>query len=121
MLCHIRPTFNPPHLAQGSRLTVPGRVGMTLHEVAEVVDDMCSCGAIEVVRIKDRFHEPSSGGWSDCMINYVLRDDPNRHICEVQIVHSKLMMARHGIGSHEVYAKLRGEREVLEKLGADIN
>ena len=35
----------------------------TLREVADVVDDMCTCEAIEVVRIKDRFHKPSPSGW----------------------------------------------------------
>jgi len=88
----------------------------TLREVADVVDDICACDAIEVVRIKDRFHEPSPGGWSDCMINYVLRDDPHRHICELQIAHSQLIVQRREMKAHAVYGHTRNAPELLEKL-----
>jgi hypothetical protein len=88
----------------------------TLREVADVVDDMCKCEAIEVVRIKDRFAEPSPGGWSDCMINYVLRDDPHSHICELQISHRSLVLQRKQLKAHAVYGHTRNALELREKL-----
>ena len=95
----------------------------TLCEVADVVDDMCTCNAVEVVRIKDRFHKPSRGGWSDCMINYVLCDDPYRHICELQIAHSKLVVQRKELKAHgrdldftsNLLPRLRAHPERLER------
>ena len=91
-------------------------VASTLREVAETVDDMCTCTAVEVVRIKDRFSTPSDGGWSDCMINYVLRDDPHQHVCELQISHRSLVAQREQLKAHAIYGRTRNAPELLEKL-----
>ena len=57
--------------------------------------------SLVIVRIKDRFVEqPSQGGWRDLMINFYLKCDPNRHICEVQVVLGKMLVARKGLGGH---------------------
>ena len=57
--------------------------------------------SLVIVRIKDRFVEkPSQGGWRDLMINFHFKGDPNRHICEVQVVLGKMLVARKGLGGH---------------------
>jgi hypothetical protein len=38
-----------------------------------------------VVRVKDRFSNPTDAGWGDIMVNGFLRSDPNRHRCEIQV------------------------------------
>ena len=39
---------------------------------------------IDVLRVKNRFAEPTSGGWADFMISFRFRSDPNQHVCEVR-------------------------------------
>ena len=73
---------------------------------------------IVIVRIKDRFVEkPSPGGWRDLMINFYFIADPNRHVCEVQVVHSRMLVARQGLPGHLIYDRVRNAQEILEKLG----
>ena len=45
----------------------------------------------KIVRVKNRFAEPTSGGWADCLLNIVRSDDPHQHVCEVQLVHKKML------------------------------
>ena len=92
----------------------------TIKEVAGVVDAMCRWEAIQVVRIKDRFAEPSAGGWRDCMINYVMKDDPRQHICELQITHAKMVTQRETLKAHVVYGRTRNAGELLECLAGDV-
>ena len=37
------------------------------------------------------------------MVNFAFRADPNRHGCELQVVHSKLLLLRQGGGGHADY------------------
>ena len=74
---------------------------------------------VEVLRTKDRWTNPTKANWADFMINFRLKNDPNGHICEVQIIHEKMMMARAGLDAHETYAKLRAAFETIEKLEVD--
>ena len=39
---------------------------------------------IDVLRVKNRFAEPTSGGWADFMVSFRFRSDPNQHVCEVR-------------------------------------
>ena len=72
---------------------------------------------IVIVRIKDRFVEkPSPGGWRDLMINFYFIADPHRHVCEVQVVHSRMLVARQGLPGHLIYDRVRNAQEILEKL-----
>ena len=45
-----------------------------------------------ICRAKNRFGNPTSGGWADFMVNFYLGDDDNKHICEVQLVHSQMLL-----------------------------
>ena len=39
-----------------------------------------------IVRYKSRFEEPTDGGWADCMVNCIFRNDPTYHIFELQLI-----------------------------------
>ena len=77
------------------------------------------CG-IEFVRMKQRYAVPSSGGWRDIMVNFAFLDEKTRHICELQIVHEKMLLLRAGGGGHADYNKCRAAVEFLELcIGTD--
>ena len=108
----------PPHEGEVDRcldLVRDMYVATEVREVREVVAAMCEWSAVQIVRIKDRFHEPSAGGWRDCMINYVCRDDPYAHICELQVSHTAMVATREGMHAHAVYNHTRNAPELVER------
>jgi hypothetical protein len=76
-------------------------------------------GALRVVRIKDRFAHPSAGGWRDLMVNFVIVDDPTRHVCEVQVVHEMMLTARKKLPGHVIYGIVRSAMELIESCGRE--
>ena len=60
--------------------------------------------------------EPSGGGWRDVMINYYLKSDEAKHVCELQLVHASLLTARKGLPGHVVYGRGRNALELMEKI-----
>ena len=50
------------------------------------------------------------------MVNFFLKKDPNRHICEIQLVHRELMTARKGLPGHAIYSRVRNASELLEYM-----
>ena len=60
----------------------------------------------------------TSMNWMDLMVNVTLVDDANEHVCEIQIVHAKMLVARENLGGHGPYAQLRAATEILEVLGS---
>jgi hypothetical protein len=99
-------------------------------------------GVLEVVRVKNRFKNPTAGGWADALINFVLlrrrmrkttatgeggreqeeeedqqqqQQQPQEvyHICELQLVHSEMLKARKEFGGHTAYAAFREAAELL--------
>jgi len=71
---------------------------------------------IERVRLKDRFVNASDGGWRDFMDNFIIRGlnpaESDEHICELQIVHDMMIVARKGLPGHVVYGKVRNACEI---------
>ncbi len=59
-------------------------------------------GRIVVVRAKDRFSQPTAGGWADLMLCFYMAQDPARHVCEVQLVHVHMLTQRKGLPGHIV-------------------
>ena len=53
------------------------------------------------------------------MVNFYFEDDGDRHICEVQLVHSQMYLLRKEMGAHKTYGQVRGAKEILEML--DLN
>ena len=92
-----------------------------MSQVAAAVDFLQSqheAGVVVITRVKDRFFgESSAGGWRDCMLNFYLVADTNKHICEVQLVHNTMMTARKGLPGHAVYNRVRNASELLVLLG----
>ena len=76
-------------------------------------------GAIEIVRFKDRFSKPTKGGWTDVALNFYFKVDRNRHRCELQLVHKKMMAVREGMDEHDEYAQFRAAAAIIEVFGGD--
>uniref|UniRef100_A0A7S4BPZ1 Uncharacterized protein n=1 Tax=Chrysotila carterae TaxID=13221 RepID=A0A7S4BPZ1_CHRCT len=74
-----------------------------------------------LVRCKNRFANPSSGGWMDCLINVeVALSETDRFVCEVQLVHRQLLMVRAELGAHHAYGTYRAALELLESAGHEL-
>ena len=66
-----------------------------------------------VLRVKERFTSPSNGGWSDVLVNMCF----GKHAAfpsEIQFVHAKMLVLRHDLGGHQIYACYRAAVEILE-------
>ena len=98
-------------------------VASSMKQVTRVALAFFEDPEIVIVRIKDRFvSQPSPGGRRDLMVNFYLKGDKHKHICEVQICVAKMLLARKGLQGHEIYHRtcnqLRDAEETLEKLEA---
>ena len=77
---------------------------------------------IVVINVKDRFTNPTSGGWADCMINFrFAHDDDTRHVMELQLQHEQMLVVRKEGNAHQQYNKFRSACELLETVGAARN
>ena len=83
--------------------------------IAEIADYILDSNEVTVCRVKDRFTKPSSAGWADLMLNFYLNDDPARHVCEVQIIHFKMLSQRTTQEGHGAYNVFRSASELLIK------
>ncbi len=73
-----------------------------------------------LVRCKERFGRPTSGGWADIMMNLYFEDDAEwAHVCEIQLVHVELYSVRKNMGAHGSYTEFRAALELCEKVGVD--
>ena len=84
----------------------------SMDDVTELLQLIGTSSKIEVVRFKDRFSITS--GWRDAMLNYRVKG--SNHVCEVQITHQHMLVARKNLGGHDAYASERNARELLEFL-----
>jgi len=93
----------------------------TVGAIAEALRALQAEGLVEVRRVKDRFTQPSGGGWRDLMVNLVVLSDEGavRHVCEVQVAHEMMLTARKGLPGHEVYAVQRNAAEFIESCGLE--
>lgn len=80
----------------------------------EAVSRLLKNEQVIVTRIKDRFTSPTEGGWADLLVNLYFRNDPQKHIVEVQFIHEKLLIQRKGVGGHHWYASYRSASEYVE-------
>ena len=69
---------------------------------------------IRLLRIKDRFITPTSGGWADLLVNFVFVGDENKHVIELQLQHKQLTLVRHEGEAHQAYGVFRSSFEILE-------
>ena len=68
--------------------------------MSAVLQALLACRGISIARVKDRANNMTSMNWMDVMVNLLLVGDSHQHVCEVQIVHSKMLLARSGLGGH---------------------
>ena len=83
-----------------------GIIDLTLAGLAKVAEYFLHSEEVTLCRIKDRFNEPSPAGWTDMMINFYLNHDPDKHVCEVQLIHFKMLSQRttqEGHGAYNIY------------------
>ena len=73
---------------------------------------------IVIMRTKDRYSSPTSGGWMDLVSNIRFKSDNNAHVCEIQFIHEGLLSVRKTCGGHIAYNKFRSALEMLEVHGA---
>ena len=75
-------------------------------------------GKARLERSKDRFAQPSGGGWMDCLINIgVNMGSEGWLVGEVQVVHRQLLVVRAELGAHHGYGIYRAATEMLEATG----
>ena len=58
-----------------------------------------------------------TAGWADFLINFYVTADPRKHVCEVQVAHHTMLVARKGLPGHQVYDHVRNAIEMNEFLG----
>jgi hypothetical protein len=74
---------------------------------------------ITIVTIKDRWSNPSAGGWADAMVLFYFADDASKHIQELQLTHVDMMGVRDKMGAHDGYDDFRDAQELLEATGQE--
>ena len=84
--------------------------------MAEVLDTLLASDSFRIVRVKDRANHVTSMNWMDVMVNVTLGGDGDHnrtHVCEIQIAHAKMLLARSGLGGHGPYNQMRAASEIL--------
>ena len=93
-------------LSQVRDLVRGGIIDHSMEGLTAIVKYILASDKVTVCRVKDRFNEPSAAGWTDLMVNFYLNDDPDKHVCEVQIMHFKMLSQRttqEGHGAYNVF------------------
>ena len=80
-----------------------GIIDLSMKGLAAIAAFLLESKEVTVCRVKDRFNKPSSAGWTDCMLNFHFNDDPNKHVCEVQLIHFKMLSQRTTQEGHNAY------------------
>merc|ERR1712167_123100 len=86
----------------------------SMREVVEKLKDQAEPDVV-VCDVKDRWTDSSEGGWRDMIC--ILAIGPQRIMCEVQVVHQQMLVARKGLNAHKAYAKYRSYFEMLNFAG----
>merc|ERR1711957_501639 len=68
-----------------------------------------------IVRFKDRFTEPTPGGWADLCLNVMFCDGP-QVVWELQLAHKALTLVRSNLGAHDEYVEYRAATEIEGRL-----
>jgi len=105
-----------------SRATIVCESTGVLLRVLAVFSCLDNTGLLSVVSGKNRFADPTSGGWADIMLNIVLPAPGTGalHICEIQLVHHRMLVVRTHLGAHSDYADFRAALELTEVLGLQV-
>jgi hypothetical protein len=78
------------------------------------ISGMQRAGTILLLKVKDRYSDPTDGGWSDFLVMFMFPNGAGQFVpCEIQIMHEKLLAARKGLKAHEAYDGFRAACETL--------
>ena len=80
------------------------------------------CGKFQVIRVKDRFSNPTSGCWRDVLINARMVSGDGTiqsHIVEIQFHQKDLREERMNVGGHYIYERHRALFEACEVACGD--
>ena len=80
-----------------------GIIDTTMQGLSAITNYIHASNEVTVCRVKDRFNYPSPSGWTDLMVNFYLNDDPGKHVCEVQLIHFKMLSQRTTQEGHDGY------------------
>ena len=70
-----------------------------------------------LIHIKDRFTAPTSGGWSDCLVNFKFAyDNDTQVVMELQLQHEQMLVVRKEGKAHDYYNSFRSAFEILTTL-----
>mmetsp|Transcript_107860 Transcript_107860/g.336396 ORF Transcript_107860/g.336396 Transcript_107860/m.336396 type:complete len:545 (+) Transcript_107860:563-2197(+) len=109
----------PPGLLDVARGGIECPSMKSVCQAMQALLDEAKAGKLELLRIKMRFHLPSDGGWRDALVNFRFTDDESQHVCELQVMHNRMMTIRADMGAHKDYAQIRGAIEILELHGVN--
>ena len=90
-------------------------------DVREVLELVQSSKEVTIVRIKNRFAHPTTGGWADVSVNVVFDADVTMHVCELQIALKLFWLVREDFNEHDAYGAFRQSYEILRVFGVDCS
>ena len=78
-------------------------------------------GHIVIVGVKNKWYTPTTGGWCCGQLYFYFATDPAQHICELQVVHTRMQIARKGVPnqSYAAYTQARSFEELLSVVTPD--
>ena len=80
-------------------------------------------GNIVIVSVKNKWRKPTTGGWCCGQLYFYFVNDPAQHICELQVVHTRMQIARKDIPnqSYATYSQARSFQELLSIVTPDVD
>merc|ERR1712032_1341513 len=90
-------------------------IDLTMLGLASIGAHILASDKVTVCRVKDRFNNPSAAGWTDMLVNFYFNDDPGKHVCELQLIHFKMLSQRTTQEGHGAYNVFRAASELLAK------
>ena len=85
----------------------------TMGDMLRCLREIQAYPGVRVVRVKNRFDTPTSYAWRDCVVNVVFAADPDRIICEVQLLHQAMLDAQNNLPSPSDVVAYRSASELV--------
>jgi prolyl 4-hydroxylase len=88
-------------------------------KIVDVLTSLQNDNTVSITNVKDGHSAYKGGDWLDVKVIVCMAGDNNRHKCEIQIVHAKMMTVRKTMGGHQAYSDYRSLGELVESLKRD--
>ena len=90
--------------------------------IRRILELVVSSDDVSIVRIKNRFANPTTGGWADISMNLVFdKHDVTSHVVELQIAHKMFWLVREDFNEHDAYGAFRQAYEILRVFGVECS